>query len=62
MLDFANRLDRLNSRIDDAGAVLKKRGQVAARQITVLVDGGGQHVPPMLAIPGGIIFAAAAQK
>jgi hypothetical protein len=57
--DFIDLLARLDPRIRNAQAVLEKRRQIAARQVTVLVDGGGQDATTMLAVPTGVVRAAA---
>ena len=49
----------LDLAVDDADAMLEERRQIAAGEIAVLVDGGRQHRAAVLAIPGGVVGAAA---
>ena len=53
---------RLDLAVDDADAVLEERRQVAAGEVAILVDGRGQHRAAVVAIPGGIIGAAAEER
>ena len=44
--------------VNDADGMLEEGGQIAAGQITILIDGGRQHRPAMSAIPTRIIGTA----
>jgi hypothetical protein len=62
MRDLVRLLDALDLGINHAQAMLKKRRQISAGQIAILVDRRGQHATAMLAIPGGIIGAAPEER
>src|SRR5882757_6809242 len=62
MLDFFDAMTAFDLGIDDLNAVLEERRQVSAGEVTVFVDGGGQHGPAMLTIPGGIVGPAAKER
>ena len=59
MLDFLGLLAILDFGIDDADPVFEERRQIAARQVTVFIDRGGEDRSTVLPIPRGIIAAAA---
>src|SRR5579863_167056 len=62
MLDLAVAADILNLRIRNAAVVLKKRGQPASGDVTRFVDRRGQHRAAMLAVPHGVVCAAAKKR
>jgi hypothetical protein len=58
MHDFVDRSAVFNFGIRQAVSMLKKGGQVSARYVTVLIDGGSQHGASVLAVPGRVIRTA----
>ena len=52
----------LNLRVNNAMFVLKKRRQMAATDVTILVDGRGQHRAAVLLIPSRVVGAAAEKR
>src|SRR5947209_2014239 len=48
--------------VDDAVVVLKERGEMAAGEITVLVDRCRQNCAAILAVPGGVIGATTEER
>ena len=59
MADLVDGLARLDLAVDDADAVLEERRQIAAGEVAILVDGGGQDGAAVLPIPARVVGAAA---
>jgi len=59
MLNIADLLHVFDNRIDNAKAMIEKRRQLANADVTVLINRGRQHGPPVLAIPLRIVGPAA---
>jgi hypothetical protein len=59
MFNIANGLGVFNLGISDAVLVLEKRGKRSARDVAVFIERRGQHCPPVLPEPGGVICTTA---
>src|SRR6185312_12473690 len=57
-----DRLAGLDFAINDAEAMFEERRQVAAGEIAVFIDGGGENRAAVVAIPAGVIGAAAEER
>jgi hypothetical protein len=62
MRNFIDALAILDLRVNDPNPMLEERRQMTAGEITVFVDGGGQHRAAMFPIPRWIIGAAAEER
>src|SRR4026207_2118200 len=62
MLDVVNPSPILDARVDDAEAVIEKRRQVARRDVAVLVDGGGEDLSAVGAIPRRIVRSSTEER
>jgi hypothetical protein len=62
MLNLRHVLDAFDLRVDDAVLVLEEGRQIAARDVTVLVNGRRQDRAAVLFVPRGIIRPAAEER
>ena len=62
MLDLANVLNVFDDRVDHTKLVLEERRQLSHADVAVLINGGGEHGAAVLAIPLGIVSAAAEKR
>jgi hypothetical protein len=62
MPNFFNRIAPLHFRIDNGDAVFMKRRKVSAGNVTVFIDCRGKHGSAVLAVPIGVIRAAAQKR
>src|SRR5580698_232078 len=62
MLNLVVAVDVFNFRIRNPAVVFEKRRQIAARDVARLIDRRGKHGATMLAVPDGIVGAAAKKR
>src|SRR6185312_13712460 len=62
MRDLIDRFARLDLAINDPQAMFEKGRQMAAGEVAVFIDGGGEDGPAVLAIPAGIVRAPAEKR
>ncbi len=62
MLDIFRPFHGFHLGVDDAVPVLKKRGQITATDIAVLVDRGGQNRTAVFLVPGRVIGSPAEKR
>src|SRR6185295_3951634 len=62
VLDLLRVLDQLDLRVHDPRLVVEELRQVADRDVAVLVDGRRQDGAAVLAVPGGVVRAAAEER
>src|SRR5437867_1587503 len=62
MRDLINALAIFNTGIHNSDTMLKKRRQIPARDVTILVDGRSQYRAAMIAVPNGIVGAATEER
>ena len=62
MLNFIRSISRLNKRIDQPVAIIKKGWQIAAGEITIFIAAGRQHRSAVREVPGRIVGSAAKER
>ena len=62
MNDLIDTLTIFNTRINKANSMLEKGRQISTGKITIFVDGSTEHRTAMVAVPYGIIGAAAKER